>query len=203
MKKNTDFYHQFEKMFPTIPKNDLKAFLSICTYKKCKNKEKIIEKESTIRNFAFIISGVVRGYVLDKNGVEKNLYLRKEGWFLGTHDHLFKAQPTKYTYESISKAEILLFNLDELQAICKTNPSLNELYTWGLRDTIYTISNRIESLICLSPEERYEELILNNPIFFNKAFNKHIANYLGITAPAFSRLIKRNKKKNPQTITLS
>jgi len=46
-------------------------------------------------------------------------------------------------------------------------------------------------LIDKMPEKRYEQLIETHPQFFQKAYNKHIANYLGITSVSLSRIIKR------------
>ena len=50
-------------------------------------------------------------------------------------------------------------------------------------------------MIDKSPEERYEELLQQSPQFFQTAFNKHIANYLGITAVSLSRIIRRKSNQ--------
>ena len=64
----------------------------------------------------------------------------------------------------------------------------------GLQENIQTLVFRVESLIDKLPEERYEELLERSPQFFQTAFNKHIANYLGITPNSLSRIIKRRKE---------
>ena len=51
-------------------------------------------------------------------------------------------------------------------------------------------------LIDKSPEERYDALLQQSPQFFQTAFNKHIANYLGITPVSLSRIIRRKNKSN-------
>jgi FixJ family two-component response regulator len=50
---------------------------------------------------------------------------------------------------------------------------------------------RIEESLTKLPVERYINLLNKNPELFQKVFNKHIANYLGITPVSLSRIRKR------------
>lgn len=194
MQEKTDIIKQvFQKKFPTVSSEDLDAFVGICRYKSFKNKELLIKTGSTSRNYAFIISGVVRGYFINNEGVEKNLFLRAEGSFVGSSDHILDHRPTRYSFESILECEMILFNLDDFDELCQKYPSLYTIYLWGVKYTMITVIDRLVSMIDRLPEERYEDLLKKSPIFFQKAFNKHIANYLGITPVSLSRIIKRRK----------
>lgn len=44
-------------------------------------------------------------------------------------------------------------------------------------------------------EERYDALLARSPGFFQKAFLKHIANYLGMTPGSLSTIMKRKKEQ--------
>ena len=143
----------------------------------------------------FILSGVIRGYSTNANGEQLNLFLRPEGYFAAPYDQLFGNVPTKYSYESILLSDVLLFDLTEFEELCRQIPSFYEMYIWGLKSAVANSTYRIELMIEKTPEERYELLLKNYPIYFQKAFNKHIANYLGITPVSLSRIVKRTKEK--------
>lgn len=179
--------------FPFLKPKDIEELFSICQYKSFKNREIVFSSGSTHRKAALILSGFVRGYIIDSEGEEKNIILRVEGTFMGVPEWLFSNNPTKYDFEAIMDCELLVFNLTDLEELAKHNTALFELYSWGLKDNITTMLARIESMVMLTPEERYLNLLKKYPHFFQAVFHKHIANYLGITPVSLSRIIKRLK----------
>jgi CRP-like cAMP-binding protein len=179
--------------FPFMKPQDIEELFAICQYKSFKNREIIFSSGLTHRKVALILSGYIRGYIIDSEGDEKNIILKAEGTFVGVPEGLFSSNPTKYNFEAIMDCDLLVFNLTDLEALAKINSAIFELYTWGLKDNIATMLGRIESMVMLTPEERYQNLLKKYPHFFQAVFHKHIANYLGITPVSLSRIIKRLK----------
>lgn len=182
--------------YPFLTNDDVKALLEISEYSIFGNKEVLIKSGQNIQKSFFILKGMVRGYFTNKKGEEKNIFLRPEHTITGAPECLFYNQPTKYTFESILETELLVFKYDELTALGARHPNLIKVNFKALQETITTLVSRVESLIDLTPEERYEALLERSPQFFQTAFNKHIANYLGITAVSLSRIIKRRSNLN-------
>ena len=183
--------------YPFLTTNDIEQFLKICSYRKLKNKEILIRKGEFSQTLFFILSGMMRGYFNNQKGEEINVFLRPEHTVSGVPDSLFANKSTKYSFESILETELLLFELKDLEALSLKLPNISKLYLAGLQENIQTLIFRVESLVDKMPEERYQDLLERSPQFFQKAFNKHIANYLGITPVSLSRIIKR--KKDPKT----
>ena len=177
--------------FSFLKEEDINKLLEIGTYRKLGNKEIIIKSGENIPKVFFILKGMIRGYFTNAKGEEKNIFLRPEFTITGAPECLFHNQPTKYTFESILETELLIFNQKELQALSLQYPNFSQLYIEGLQENVLTLISRVESLIDLSPAQRYEALLQRSPQFFQTAFNKHIANYLGITPVSLSRIIKR------------
>ncbi len=182
--------------YPFLTKGDIKALLEISEFRKLHNKEIIIRSGQNSPISFFTLKGMVRGYFINKKGEEKNIFLRPEHTISGAPESLFHNQPTKYTFESILETELLVFKYDELKTLGKKHPNLIRVNFEALQENILTLISRVESLINLTPEERYEALLERSPQFFQTAFNKHIANYLGITPVSLSRIIKRRSKSN-------
>lgn len=179
--------------FPFLSDEDVNALLEKGVYRKMQNKEIIIRRGQNIRQLFFTLSGMIRGYFINQKGEEKNIFLRPDHTFTGAPECLFHHQPTKYTFESILETELLIFEMKDLEPLMLQYPNISKVYMASLQETIQTLISRVESLIDLPPAKRYEKLLLRSPQFFQTAFNKHIANYLGITPVSLSRIIKRRK----------
>jgi CRP-like cAMP-binding protein len=182
-------------MFPFLKEADAEAFIKICRFDTFDAKELILYAGSTSRHVFLTLSGFVRGYVHDTEGVEKNIILRGAGKFTSVPEWLFEAKPTRYNIEAISKSTVLMVSFPEFEALAQVNPAIFALYTLALKDNLNMIMYRLESQILLTPEERYYDLLEKHPHIFQEAYNKHIANFLGITPVSLSRLMKRRKDK--------
>jgi len=180
--------------YPFLKDRDIEQFLKIANYQSLKNKEIFIHAGQNSKHIFFILSGMIRGYFINQKGEEKNIFLRPEHTISGAPDSLFQNKPTKYTFESILETKILVFSFEQFQELSTQFPNINKIQLAALYENLQTLLFRVESLIDKLPEERYEELLEESPQFFQTAFNKHIANYLGITPNSLSRIIKRKKE---------
>ena len=114
---------------------------------------------------------------------------------MGVADSLFEDRMSSYTIEVIGECHLLVFNYEELEALMQNNFPITKMMLSSYQEIIQTLIYRVESFINKDPESRYEELLDRHPQFFQKAYHKHIANYLGITSVSLSRIIKRKLGK--------
>lgn len=174
-----------------LPQKDINEFVNITTYS-CIEKNTIILKKGIKTKKAFLIlKGNVRGFITLENGIEKNILLRSDGIFVADADSLFNNKPQRFTFKSIDETHILLFKYNDFEDLANSNPNIMQLYLNILKEAVVRFNYRIESMITMSNEERYLDLIKFNPGFIDKAYSKHLANYLGITPESLSRLRKR------------
>ena len=188
-----------QQTYPFLNAGDIGQLINMSTYQVFKNKEIIIPAGSINQQVFFILSGMVRGYFINKKGEEKNIFLRPEHTISGPPDSLFNHQPSKYTFQSILESHLLIFQYPAFQETSLQFPNINRVNMVAMQENIQTLIFRVESLIGKQPEERYEDLLNRSPQFFQTAFNKHIANYLGITPNSLSRIIKRKKESSPNS----
>ena len=180
--------------YPFLKDTDIQQLLTIAKYRTLKNREVFIQAGQNSKKVFFILSGMTRAYFINQKGEEKNIFLRQEHTMSGAPDSLFQNKPTKYTFESILNTQLLIFSFEKIQQLGEQFPNINKVHLAALHENIQTLLFSVESLIDKLPEERYEELLERSPQFFQTAFNKHIANYLGITPNSLSRIIKRKKE---------
>lgn len=190
----TTITHILKQTYPFLNAGDIGQLIQMGGYEIFKNRAVIIPSGSKSKKVFFILSGMVRGYFINHKGEEKNIFLRPEHTISGPPDSLFNNKPSKYTFESILESHLLVFQYEDFQKTSLQFPNINRVNIAALQENIQTLIFRVESMIDKLPEQRYEELLERNPQFFQTAFNKHIANYLGITPNSLSRIIKRKKE---------
>ncbi|MEM6345523.1 MAG: Crp/Fnr family transcriptional regulator [Bacteroidota bacterium] len=183
-----------QNQFPFLNSAESELLFANCEIKKLKNREAIIKAGQKRAEVFYILRGMVRGYFINQKGEEKNIFLRPEFTFTGPPDTLFAAQITKYTFEAIQETEVLLLNYPNFLELAAQYPGINQVHILSLQENLQTLLFRVEGLVDQSPAERYETLLERSPQFFQTAFHKHIANYLGITPVSLSRIIKRRGK---------
>jgi len=184
-----------QESFSFLQPNEIQQFFNICKLIKVKNKTVLIKGGDLNAKSFFILEGLIRGYFTNEKGIEKNIFLRPEHTLTGDPSSLFHNLPAKYTFEAVGECVLLEINLKDLGTLIETYPRFNRVYISSLQEVVSTLIFRVESLIDKMPEKRYEQLIETHPQFFQKAYNKHIANYLGITSVSLSRIIKRKLDK--------
>ncbi|MFD1316434.1 Crp/Fnr family transcriptional regulator [Namhaeicola litoreus] len=184
-----------QKHCPTLGKNDRIAFMEQTEYAHFESKEVILDNSLRQKQAFIILKGSIRGYFFDGNGEERNIILRSEGVFTGDANVLFLNEPKKTIFEAIAPTDVLIIDFLKFEKMIWENEGLMKLYINVLKDAVTVLTYRVNSMVSMSNEERYLDLLKKNPSFLKDSFNKHIANYLGITPVSLSRIIARLKSK--------
>ena len=182
------------KTLPNLGLGEIESLLSVSSYSKIENKEIILKSGSISKKAFLIIKGAARGYIVNEDGVEKNIVLRSEGIFVADVWLIYKNEPQRYTFEAIGETHLLMIDVKKFEVLANTNQKIMNLYLNILKEAVLMLSYRVESMITMSNEERYLDLLKMNPQFLKSAYLKHVANYLGITPVSLSRIIHRVKK---------
>ena len=164
--------------------------------------EKLFIQKDIKKNMYLIEQGLVSQevYFLD-NGLMAMIYHRNNKKFI--KDFIFENNPA-IVYPSFFNGEpssysIMAITDCSIQVITKENYELAKEKISKMKSIVYKLTNighqiiedRFRSLITLTAEERYLELLNKKPhLLFNIPL-KLIASYLGITNVALSRIRKR------------
>jgi CRP-like cAMP-binding protein len=142
-----------------------------------------------------VVTGNLRHFYV-KDGIERTTYFYFEGSLVSAYVSCVTQKPSKLTIEAISDCELLVFPyaaLSELFTLSHTwerfGRRLAEYLTIGLEERMIT-------LLMLTPEERYHELLKGSKEKIMERIPQHlIASYLGITPVSLSRIRNRAPKK--------
>ena len=145
-------------------------------------------KGSIDTNLYYIESGSVRIFLLDdyeeqiiRFGYKENLIVSLDSFLTGKPSDLFIQAIKKTVIKVITKPQIDKF----LEAENNRN-----LWTKILENLILQQMEREIDILTNSPKERYERVLKRSPQLFQEIPNRHIANYLRMSAETLSRLKK-------------
>lgn len=184
------------KGFKTLTYEDLLILLQLAELKHLAASAVYIQQQSTHRKIALILKGLIRVYFVKQNGDEVTTELNWEDQIVASQDAILLNQPSRFTYQAMEDTDLLEIDYDALEALLQNTPKLESTRIYFLMNMLAQSTDRIESLILLSPEERYRQLVAQKPNIVNRVPNKYIATFLGITPVSLSRLRRRMANKH-------
>lgn len=166
-------------------------------------KAKDIPKNSTLvdlgdlsRELFFILKGCLRYYYLTEDGREITGFIFQENMFAGSHNSFFSQIPSTQILESIEESSVLTINYTGLMDLYRLVPKMNELVRKILEHRFAFAQSVIASLIINKPEERYRQLLKQQPELVHRVPLNILATYIGITPVSLSRIRARKIKKD-------
>lgn len=168
-------------------------FSQLISYAQTKKYEKntiLISQGDIANNIIFLKSGIVSS-VYEKGSKKfiRDFYF--EPLIFTEQESFVKRKPARFSIVSVTDITCELISFNDLETAYDEIPYLRKVAYELLMNGFINISNRLESLLTLNPEQRYLELLNQNPKLIQNIPLKLIASYLGITDVALSRIRKR------------
>ncbi len=143
----------------------------------------------------FLLEGSMRHYYT-KDGEEKTTYFYFENHFVSSYISCLTAQPSQLTIEALTPSRLLVFRYPVLQDLFLASHAWERFGRLMAEYLATGLEQRMVSLLLLSPEERYEDLLQSSKQkIVERIPQQYIASYLGITPVSLSRIRNRCLKK--------
>jgi CRP-like cAMP-binding protein len=167
------------------------AFYSIWTESSAKRKEQLTVAGEKEKYLYFVIEGIQRVYYFDEQNREATLVFTYAPSFGGVLDSLMLQQPSKYYYETLTPSKFLRAPFEALFKLMEEHAAIEKLVRKGVTVSLSGVMDRLVELQCYSSEERFRKLLQRSPHILQLIPHKYLANYIGIDATNFSKLINR------------
>ena len=142
------------------------------------------------RQVSFINKGLLRMFYL-VDGKEICTGFAPEGEYLAQYDSFLTRQPSAGNIDALEDCELINLSYEDMQALYKSN-TVFEIFGRKIAEMLFImISSQTNSLLTLTPEERYQNIILHQPYIIQRVPQYMIASYIGITPEHLSRLRKK------------
>jgi CRP-like cAMP-binding protein len=165
------------------------AFSSIWSECSAKRKEQLTIAGEKEKYLYFVMEGIQRVYYFDEKNREATLVFTYAPSFGGVLDALMLQQPSKYYYETLTPSQFLRCSFQDLHALMEAYPAIEKLVRKGVTISLSGVLDRLVELQCYSSEERFKKLLHRSPHILQLIPHKYLANYIGIDATNFSKLI--------------
>ena len=153
------------------------------------NKGEIILKKGEVSDaYYFLVSGVIRSYLFDTEGKEVSMDFYTENNFAFEVGSFFTRKPSEVNMEAVIECKTLVINFTNLNTLFHEQPAFRELGRAILVKAFINTKHRNYAMINRTAEERYMELLEQQPLILKHAPLKQIASYLGITDSTLSRI---------------
>jgi CRP/FNR family transcriptional regulator, anaerobic regulatory protein len=176
--------------FVSFSEDEWQPFLDGLVKKQVPEGSYLMEAGQVCDYVAFINKGLFRAFCVVKNEEVTNNF-SFSGNFLTNYPSFLTRQPSTEYHQALEDAEVLLFSYDNMQAVYKKVPSWEKFGRLIAEFILIRIAERNRSLLFLSAEEQYLDLMKTRPKVIANIQQRYIASYLGIQPESLSRIRKR------------
>ncbi|MCU4175587.1 Crp/Fnr family transcriptional regulator [Carboxylicivirga sp. N1Y90] len=159
------------------------------------DKGTLLLKEGEIaKECYFVLKGCIREYYI-VDGIEKTTAFYTEMQPVNSFTSFTDASPSKH-YLVCAEDSIVTVGTQRLEEeMCKRVPRLESIMRQEVERHSGELQDRLARFMTSSPEQRFIQLIEENPKLVTRVPQHQIASYLGITPESFSRIKKRIYKR--------
>ena len=153
-----------------------------------KRREFILNDGEICRYSAFVTSGCLRGFTVDKNGIEHVLSFAPPDWWMADMYSLISQKPGILNIEALEDTEIIILTKLNQEKLYLEVPKFERFFRILTEKSLVANQQRIVDNMSLTAEERYSIFCARYPTLIDHLPQKQIASYIGVTPEFFSRM---------------
>ncbi|MFN8344520.1 MAG: Crp/Fnr family transcriptional regulator [Spirosomataceae bacterium] len=176
-----------------LSEEDWEAFEKIWKPFSAKRKEILTAVGEKEKYLYFVLEGVQRVYYFDDQHREATLVFTYPPSFGGVLDALMLQHPSRYFYETLTPSVFLRTSISDLQQLMQSRSAIEVLVRQGITGSLSGLLERLAEVQCFSAEDRFKRLLQRSPHILQLVPHKYLANYLGMDATNFSKLLNKVK----------
>ena len=142
--------------------------------------------------FCYVEAGVLQ-HSLAVLEEEKTTYLALKNSCTAALKSFKNNLPSRKNIKAVTDCNLRVITLQEFEYLMEHNQAFYTFYYNLIENQIYKIDDHRIDLLTLSPEERYQKLLQNEPTLLQKVPLHYLASFLGISLRHMSRIRKNIK----------
>jgi CRP-like cAMP-binding protein len=187
---------QFIRNIFPMPLSQAGEIVSLFKPRSFEKNEWLLKQGRPCNEYYFLEEGYMRAYTFDLDGNDVTTAFYSGNQIVCELFSFFKRIPSKENIQALSHCDTWYITFEELNGVFHAMPEFREFGRSILVNAYSGLKQRMLSMLHETAEERYGNLLRNNPDIFNHAPLKNIASYLGITDTSLSRIRKEFSRKS-------
>lgn len=139
----------------------------------------------------FIEDGIIRYWTTNIKLREITFWFSFSNEFTNSYLSLMQNEPSAFNIQALCDSVAWRMKINDLTQLYDNSFNTNKMARIALEDAFTRLTKREISLLKLSSEDRYQELIKYHKKLIYNVPLKYLASYLGITPQALSRIRRR------------
>ncbi|WP_214447197.1 Crp/Fnr family transcriptional regulator [Flavihumibacter rivuli] len=160
-----------------------------------KRNQFILQQGDISRHESFVVSGLARMYLVDRNGRDHIVYFGIEDHWIGDLRSHYLEKPSDYNIECIEPTLVLQINKNELEVLSEKIPKLTKFFLILYRNSIIWHESRTVSALSKTTLQRYQDFREKYAHLEQRVPLQQIASYLGVTPQSLSRIRRQYQEK--------
>ena len=156
--------------------------------KKVKRNSILLHEGEICKIFYFVKKGCIRNYFIDKKGDEKTTTITWEGNVGTGLSSYITEQPSTEFVHTLEDSELLIISRNDFFQLTATRENWKKLYQKFLETAYLNQSRKIEALMTLNAQQRFQKLLHGNPLLIQRLSNKVLASFLDMREETLSRI---------------
>ena len=178
-----------------IPKDQWDDLLPSLVEKKLKKGDFFLKTGEKASKIGFVITGYCRQFYTDKDNHEFNHSFVFENELMGGYPSLLRNSPSTYSIQAMEECDLLVIDWKEFESFFTRNICWERLVRKVAEKNYLQKTQRESAFLLKDARERYLEVCEYEPEVIDRVPQYHLASYLGITASALNRIIKKIEKE--------
>lgn len=183
------FFSSIRTIQPLSPEAG-QALHDICVKVSFRKNELVQPIGHTCRTIYFVEQGALRiFYYKDETDITESFEF--ENAFVARAESLFSGRPSQKAIQALEDCVLVAISAPRLFALYDAHRDIERLFRKVFEEAYVKTVNRLEGLQFHTAEERYANLVKDQPNILQRVPLKYIASYLGITQVSLSRIRAR------------
>lgn len=188
---DTDLIVQNVTRHIEVSPSERDLFLSKLTQKILKRRELHLVQGELCRYSTFVTDGCLKGFAVDKKGVEHILSFAPREWWIADMYSFINQKPGNLNIEAVVDTQVLLLSWDDQQTLFNEVPKFERFFRMLVEKSLVAHQQRLIHNLSLTAEERYLEFLKKYPTMLECVPLHNIASYIGITPEFLSKIRAR------------
>lgn len=142
--------------------------------------------------FCFVESGILQ-HSIEVLGEEKTTYLALRNSSTTALNSFKNRVLSRKNIRALCDCDLWVIDFENFDRLLKNNLAFHRFYYNLIENQIFLIDDYRIDLLTLTPEERYQKLLVNEPKFLQQVPLHYLASFLGISSRHMSRIRKNIK----------
>ncbi|GGH28779.1 Crp/Fnr family transcriptional regulator [Sphingobacterium alkalisoli] len=167
---------------------EFRSYFTETTYKRG---QVLLQSGDVAHEAFFVCEGALRQYFVNEDGLERTCNFTFENAFLTDLESFSRQARSGSTIVALEPTTCLVIRCVELVKAIEASPAIATFFRAVLEQIATENIKRIQSMLSLSPERQFEDLLSTKPGILQRVSQRYIAQYLGIAPESLSRIRKR------------